>query len=195
MNPLSGQGKQKLNSCGILLVPEIEVAAVDDDGKPVEQGRTGELVVRGPNVMKGYWNNPEATAQALKNGWLHTGDMAYFDEEGYCYVKDRKKDMIITGGFNIYPKEVEDLLYTHPAIAEAQVVGIPDWIKGEIAVACITLKPEQNTTEEEIITFCRDNLANYKAPRYVRLFDGLPKTATGKFEKVSLRKILAGLTS
>ena len=189
-NPLPGKGVQKINSCGLPIVPEIQVAAFDDNDRPVKQGDIGELVIRGPNVMKGYWNKPEATAEALRNGWLHTGDMVLFDEDGYCYVKDRKKDMIITGGFNIYPKEVEDLLYTHPSVAEAQVIGVPDLVKGEIAVACLVLKSGSTATEEEIITFCRDNIAAYKAPRHVRFFEELPKTVTGKFEKVSLRDML-----
>ncbi|MGB6063900.1 MAG: long-chain fatty acid--CoA ligase [Desulfomonilaceae bacterium] len=190
MNPLPGKGVQKANSCGIPIVPEIEVAAVDEDDQPVEPGEIGELVIRGPNVMKGYWNKPEATMEALKNGWLHTGDMGYFDEDGYCYVKDRKKDMIVTGGFNIYPKEVEDLLYTHPAVAEAQVVGVPELIKGEIAIACITLRDGFKATEQEFIAFCKDNIANYKAPKHVRFFKELPKTVTGKLEKVTLRRML-----
>lgn len=117
--------------------------------------------------------------------------MVYFDEDGYFYIKDRKKDMIITGGFNIYPKEIEDLLYTHPAVAEAQVVGVPDLIKGELAVACIALKPGYTVTEEEIISFCKDNIAKYKAPRHVRFFKQLPKTTTGKLEKVTLRGMLS----
>ncbi len=189
-NPIAGKGVQKVGSCGVPLVPEIEVAAFDENDRPVKQGEVGELVIKGPNVMKGYWNKPEATAEALRNGWLHTGDMVYFDEDGYCYVKDRKKDMIVTGGFNIYPKEVEDLLYTHPAVAEAQVIGVPELIKGEIAIACIAVKSGYTVTEEEIIAFCKDNIANYKAPRFVRFFNELPKTVTGKLEKVTLRGML-----
>jgi long-chain acyl-CoA synthetase len=189
-NPIAGKGLQKVNSAGFPVVPEIEVAVFDDNDRPVEQGEIGELVMRGPNVMKGYWNKPEATAEALKNGWLHTGDMVYVDEDGYFYVKDRKKDMIVTGGFNIYPKEVEDLLYTHPAVAEAQVIGVPELVKGELAVACIALKSGHSVTEEEIIDFCRENMAKYKAPRHVRFFEELPKTVTGKFQKVSLRSML-----
>jgi long-chain acyl-CoA synthetase len=191
MNPLPGKGVQKRNSCGIPMVPEIEVAAVDDNDNPVKPGIVGELVVRGPTIMKGYWRRPEETAETVRNGWLHTGDLVYFDEDGYCYVVDRKKDMIITGGFNIYPKEVENLLYIHPAVAEAQVVGVPDLIKGEQAIACIALKPGMSATEEEIIKFCKENMASYKAPKHVRFFEMLPKTATGKFEKVTLRKVLA----
>jgi len=190
MNPLPGKGVQKANSCGIPIVPEIEVMAVDDNDTPVKTGEIGELVIRGPNIMKGYWRNKKATEEALKNGWYHSGDMVYFDDDGYCFVKDRKKDMICRAAFNIYPKEIEDLLYTHPAIAEAQVVGIPDLIKGEEVVACLALKQGQKLSEEEVIKFCKDNLAAYKAPKYVRFFESLPKTVTGKLEKVTLRKIL-----
>ena len=191
MNPLGGKGVQKANSCGVPIVPEIEVAAMDENNQFVKSGEIGEIVVKGPNVMIGYWGKPEATAQTVIDGWLHTGDMGYFDEDGYWFVKDRKKDMIITGGFNIYPKEVEDLLYTHPAVGEAQVVGVPDEISGEKAVACIALKSGESATEEEIIDFCRDKAAVYKAPKKVVFFDELPKTATGKLEKVTLRNKLA----
>ncbi len=190
MNPLPGKGVQKRNSCGVPMVPEIEVVAVDEYDNQVKTGEVGELVVRGPNVMKGYWKKPKETEETLRNGWLHTGDLVYFDEDGYCYVVDRKKDMIITGGFNIYPKEIENLLFTHPAVAEAQVVGIPDLIKGEQSVACIALKPGMTVTEEEIIKFCKESIAVYKAPRYVKFFETLPKTATGKLEKVTLRQVL-----
>jgi long-chain acyl-CoA synthetase len=192
MNPLPGKGVQKIDSCGLPLVSAIEVAAFDAEDKPVRQGEVGELVVRGPNVMKGYWNKPEVSAETLKNGWLHTGDMVYFDGDGYCYVKGRKKDIIITSGFNIYPKEIEDLLYSHAAIAEAQVVGLADPVKGEIAVACVVLKEGCNLTEQEIIAFCKENMASYKAPKYIRFFKELPKTATGKLEKLSLRRMVAG---
>lgn len=191
MNPLTGKGVQKANSCGIPIVPELEVNNFDDNDNPLGPGVVGELVLRGPNIMKGYWRKPEASEEALRHGWYHTGDMVYYDEDGYYYVKDRKKDMIVRGGFNIYPKEVEDLLYTHPAIAEVQVIGIPELVKGEEVVACIALKPGQNhLTEEEVIRYCKDNLAAYKAPKFVRFFDTLPKTVTGKLEKVTLRQIL-----
>jgi len=126
----------------------------------------------------------------MKNGWFHTGDMVYYDEDGYCFVKERKNDMICRAAFNIYPKELEDVIYTHPAVGECQVVGIPELVKGEEVVACIALKPGQKLTEEEVIKFCRDNLAAYKCPRWVRFFDSLPKTVTGKLEKVTLRETL-----
>ena len=195
MNPLPGKGVQKANSCGVPIVPEIEVNAFDDNDKPVKTGEVGELVIRGPNVMKGYWKNEQATAEALKNGWLHTGDMVYYDEDGYCFVKDRKKDMICRAAFNIYPKEIEDLIYTHPAVGEAQVVGIPDLLKGEEVVACIALKPGQKLSEEEVIKFCKDNLAVYKAPKYVRFFEQLSNFVYGLFSNVSLFFILMPLLS
>ncbi len=190
MNPLPGRGVQKANSCGFPIVPELEMDVWDENDKPVKTGEIGEMVLRGPHIMKGYWKKPEATAEALKNGWYHTGDLVYRDEDGYYFVKDRKKDMIVRAAFNIYPKEIEDLLYTHPAVAEVQVVGIPDLNKGEEVVACIALKPGQSLTEEEVIKFCRDNIATYKAPKYVRFYPTLPKTVTGKLEKVTLRQNL-----
>lgn len=190
MNPLPGKGQQKAMSCGIPIVSEIEVAAFDENDQPVAPGEVGELVIRGPNVMTGYWNKPEETAETLRNGWLHTGDLVSFDEDGYCYVKDRKKDMIARAAFKIFPKEVEDFLYTHPAVAEAQVIGVPDLIKGEEVVACIALKQGHELTENEVIQFCRQNMAAYKAPKYVRFFDSLPKTVTGKLEKMTLRETL-----
>jgi long-chain acyl-CoA synthetase len=190
MNPLPGRGVQKANSCGFPIVPELEMNVFDENDNPVKPGVIGEMVLRGPHIMKGYWRKPEATAEALKNGWYHTGDLVYRDDDGYYFVKDRKKDMIVRGAFNIYPKEVEDLLYTHPVIAEVQVVGIPELIKGEEVVACIALKPEQHLTEEEVIKFCKENMAAYKAPKFVRFYETLPKTATGKLEKVTLRTAL-----
>jgi long-chain acyl-CoA synthetase len=140
--------------------------------------------------MQGYWRNPDATAKVLRDGWYYSGDIAYFDEDGYYYIKDRRNDMIIRSAFNIYPKEIEDLLYTHDAVAEAQVVGVPDLAKGEEVVACVAFRSGTALTEQEVIDYCRKNLAAYKVPRYVKIFDALPKTVTGKLEKVSLRRML-----
>jgi long-chain acyl-CoA synthetase len=191
INPVSpARGVQKPNSCGIPLVPEIELKAVDENGNAVKTGDVGELAIRGPNIMKGYWRKPDATAEALRDGWYHSGDMVYCDDDGYYYVKDRKKDMIVRAAFNIYPKEIEDLLYTHPAVAEAQVVGIPDLVKGEEVVACLALKDGEGLTEEQVIAFCKENMAAYKAPKHVKFYPALPKTATGKLEKVTLRQSL-----
>jgi long-chain acyl-CoA synthetase len=190
MNPLPGKGVQKRNSCGIPVVPETELKVVDGNGNLVKQGEAGELIMRGPSVMKGYWRKPEATAKVLRDDWYYSGDIGYCDEDGYYYIKDRKNDMIIRAAHNIYPKEIEDVLYTHDAIGEAQVVGVPDLVKGEEVVACIALKPGTNLTEQEVIDHCRKELATYKAPKYVRFFDALPKTAAGKLEKVTLRRML-----
>lgn len=189
-NPYPGEGVQKANSCGIPIVPEIEMLVVDENDQPVKPGEVGELIYRGPNIMKGYWKKPEATAYTLRNGWYHSGDMAYYDEDGYFYIKDRKNDMICRAAFNIYPKEIEDLLYTHPAISEVQVVGVPELVKGEEVVACIALRPGMSMSEKEVTDFCKTHLAAYKAPRYVKFFTELPKTATGKLEKVTLRRIV-----
>jgi long-chain acyl-CoA synthetase len=190
INPLPGKGVQKRGSCGIPMVPEMEMKIVDDNGTPVRQGEAGELVLRGPNIMKGYWRKPEATVKVLRDDWYYSGDIAYCDEDGYYFIKDRKNDMIIRAAHNIYPKEIEDLLYTHEAVGEAQVVGVPDLAKGEEVVACIALKPGMVLTEQEVIQYCTKNLAVYKAPKHVRFFDVLPKTAAGKLEKVTLRRML-----
>src|SRR5690625_826910 len=143
-------------------------------------GEVGEIVVKGPQVMKGYWNNEEETANVLKDGWFFTGDLGYMDEEGYFYVVDRKKDMIIAGGFNIYPREVEEVLYEHEAIAETVVAGIPDPYRGETVKAYVVLKEGYNITEVELNEFCRKNLAAFKVPRSYEFKDELPKTAVGK---------------
>lgn len=143
-------------------------------------GEVGEVAVKGPQVMSGYWNNPEETENVLRDGWLFTGDMGYMDEEGYFYIVDRKKDMIIASGFNIYPREVEEILYEHEAIQEAVIVGIPDPYRGETVKAFIVLKEGHQVTEEELNSFCRENLAAYKVPRRYEFRDELPKTIIGK---------------
>lgn len=145
-----------------------------------EIGEIGELAVKGPQVMKGYWKNEEETENTIRAGWFYTGDMGYMDENGYFYIVDRKKDMIIAGGFNIYPREVEDILYEHPAIQEAAVVGIPDPYRGETVKAFIVLKDGLEVTEENLNTFCRENLAAFKVPRKYEFRNELPKTAVGK---------------
>jgi acyl-CoA synthetase (AMP-forming)/AMP-acid ligase II len=137
--------------------------------------------------MLGYWKNPEQTADALRDGWLHTGDMATMDEDGYIYIVDRKHDMIISGGENIYPREVEEVIYKHPAVAEVAVVGVPDDTWGESIKAVVVLKPDQSVTAEEIIQLCKDNLASYKKPKSVNFVDALPKTAIGKILRREVR--------
>jgi long-chain acyl-CoA synthetase len=161
----------------------VEMKVVDDDGNDVPQGEVGEIVIRGHNVMKGYWNRPDATAEVLKDGWLHTGDMASVDEEGYFFIVDRKKDMIIRGGYNVYPREIEEVLYEHPAVLEAAVIGVPDERLGEEVGAAVVRRPEADADAEEIRAFVKDRVAAYKYPRHIWFTDELPKGATGKILK------------
>ncbi|WP_243091369.1 AMP-binding enzyme, partial [Thermus neutrinimicus] len=163
---------------------------VDEEGQEVPLGEVGELIVKGPNIMKGYWNRPEETQRALKDGWLYTGDMARMDQDGYFYIVDRKKDMIIAGGYNIYPREVEEVLYQHEAVQEAAVVGVPDPYRGETVAAFIVLKEAYRgkVTEKDIETFCRQNLAAYKVPRLIEFRESLPKTSVGKVLKRELTR-------
>ena len=165
----------------------VEMRCVDADGKEAPVGELGEIVIRGHNVMKGYYKRPDATAEAIRGGWFYTGDVAYKDEEGFFFIKDRVKDMIIRGGFNIYPREIEEVLYAHPAIAEAAVIGVPDTALGEEVKAVVAFKPGQSATEQEIIDYCKERMAAYKYPRSVELRDTLPKTATGKILKRELK--------
>lgn len=168
--------------------PDTDCRIVNPEtGEDVNPGEIGELLVRGPQVMKGYWNQPEETEKVLKDGWLSTGDMAYMDEDGYFAIMDRKKDMIIAGGFNIYPREVEEVLYEHPAVQEAAVVGVPDPYRGETVKAFIVLKKGKKVTEKELNAYCRERLAAYKVPRLYEFRSELPKTTIGKV----LRRVLA----
>ena len=178
--------KKRLTSAGReCLVTEVRIK--DEDGMDLPPDEIGEICVKGPNVMLGYWKNPEQTAEALRDGWLHTGDMATMDEDGYIYIVDRKHDMIISGGENIYPREVEEVIYKHPAVAEVAVVGVPDDTWGESVKAVVVLRPDQSGTEEEIIQLCKDNLASYKKPKSVDFVDALPKTAIGKILRREVR--------
>ena len=154
----------------------------------VSPGELGELVVKGPQVMKGYWNMPEETAVTLRDGWLYTGDIAKVDEDGYLYIVDRKKDLIIASGYNIYPRDVEEVLYEHPAVQEAVVIGVPDAYRGESVKAVLVLKSNQETSEQEIIDYCRKNLSAYKVPQLVEFRDALPKTNVGKILRRALRE-------
>jgi len=167
-----------------------EVRLVDEDGNDIEgPGITGELLVRGPNVTPGYWNRPEATAEAITDGWLHTGDAARRDEDGYYYIIDRWKDMYISGGENVYPAEVESVIYQLPEIAEAAVIGVPDekWV--EVGRACVVVKEGAEVSEKAIISHCRANLAHYKVPRSVVFLEEIPRNATGKVLKRELRRL------
>jgi long-chain acyl-CoA synthetase len=182
--------KRKIGSIG-LPFPSTDCKIVDlETGeRVVPVGEAGELCVRGPQVMKGYWNRPEETAIALRDGWLYTGDVARMDEDGFFYIVQRKKDMIIVSGFNVYPNEVEDVLFTHPAVLEAAVIGVPDQYRGEAVKAFITLRPGANATADEVIEFCRANLAKYKIPSLIEFLPSLPKSAVGKVLRRELREM------
>jgi long-chain acyl-CoA synthetase len=186
VNPV--KGTRKPGSIGIAL-PSTDVRIMDLDTGTSEQPykQPGELVVKGPQVMRAYWNMPEETAQALRDGWLYTGDIAYMDEEGYVFIVDRKKDMIIAGGFNIYPRDVDEVLYEHPKIADAVTIGIPDPYRGETVKVFVVVKPGETLTEEEVIAHCRQRLAAYKVPRHVEFRQELPKTIVGKVLRKELR--------
>ena len=173
--------------------PSVDAKVVDEEGKELPPGEVGELAVKGPNVMKGYWNRPEETQKTLKDGWLFTGDLAKMDQDGYFYIVDRKKDMIIAGGYNIYPREVEEVLYQHEAVQEAAVVGVPDPYRGETVAAFLVLKPEYQgkVSEKDIERFCRQNLAAYKVPRIIQFRESLPKSSVGKILKRELQKEVA----
>ena len=181
----------RLRSAG-RATPHADVRIVDPDDVEMPRGEVGEIVVRGPHVMAGYWNRPEETAAALRGGWMHTGDAGRMDDEGYVYVVDRIKDMVITGGENVYSAEVENALCTHPAVAAAAVIGLPDAEWGERVHAVVVLAPGQNATEDALITHTREKIAGYKTPRGVTFVDALPVSGAGKVLKRELRAQLAG---
>ncbi|HWN99248.1 MAG TPA: long-chain-fatty-acid--CoA ligase [Blastocatellia bacterium] len=181
-------GERRLASCG-KPVKGVDVRVVSFKGHDVKPGEVGEIIARGPNIMAGYWKRPADTEQAIVDGWLHTGDLATVDEDGYIYLVDRKKDMIVTGGENVYSTEVEAALYEHPAIQEAAVIPVPDPDWGEAVHACVTLCDGERVEPEQLIEFCRGRLANYKLPRSVEIIKGeLPKGGTGKILKKQLRE-------
>jgi len=184
---LSGQ-PQLLLSAGRPAVGT-EVRIIDLDGRPLPNGALGEIVVRGPQLMKGYWNRPEETAAMLRDGWLHTGDAGTVDDAGYLYVQDRIKDMIVSGGENVYPSVVENVLYQHPAVAEAAVIGVPDERWGETVKAIVVLRAGAAASADELIAFCRGKLAGFERPRAVDFVDALPRTPTGKVLKRVLREL------
>ncbi len=174
-------------------VPGADIRIVDvDSGEPLPAGSAGEITVAGPMVVPGYWNAPEESAYAIKNGYLHTGDVGMIDETGWLFVVDRKKDLINAGGYKIWPREVEDVLCQHPAVKEAAVVGVPHEYRGETVKAVVSLKAGQSATPEQIIAFCKDNIAAYKYPRIVEIVDELPKNASGKILRRELRAVPAG---
>ena len=187
---------QRVSTVG-RIQPHLEVKLVDEGGLTVPRGEPGELCTRGYSVMLGYWGDPERTAEAIDaEGWMHTGDLATIDDQGYCRIVGRTKDMVIRGGENIYPREIEEYLLPHPHIADAQVIGVPDEKFGEELCAWIVLRPDARMTDEDIRVHCRGRIAHYKVPRYIRFVDGFPMTVTGKVQKFAMRaemvRILGG---
>jgi fatty-acyl-CoA synthase len=171
--------------------PHVQVKIIDEDGKVTPRGVPGELLTRGYSVMRGYWNEPERTREALdEGGWMHTGDLGVLDDEGYCNIVGRVKDMIIRGGENIYPREIEEFLYRHPAVLDVAVVGVPDSRYGEAVCACIRIREGAMLSAEDVQQFCREQIAHYKVPHYVRFVDSFPLTVTGKVQKYLIREQL-----
>jgi acyl-CoA synthetase (AMP-forming)/AMP-acid ligase II len=167
--------------------PLIRVEIMNDANEIVPQGETGEICVRGDLVMKGYYKAPEKTAEAIIDGWLHTGDVGHLDEDGFLFITDRKKDMIITGGFNVYPSEVEQVIWSHPAVQDCAVIGVPDAQWGEAVKAVVELNAGQRVGAEELIALCKDRLGSVKAPKSVEFVDSLPRSPVGKVLKKDLR--------
>ncbi len=168
-------------------VYDTDAYIADDDGEPLPAGEVGEIMLKGPQIVPGYWNKPEASCDAFKNGYLRTGDVGYMNEQGWFFIVDRKKDMINASGYKVWPREVEEVLYGHPAVREAAVVGVPDQYRGETVKAVVSLRPGQAVTEDELVAYCKERLAAYKYPRIVQILDELPKTATGKILRRELR--------
>jgi long-chain acyl-CoA synthetase len=179
----------KFGSVGISALSSVKISVVDEKDKEVPAGATGELVIKGPTVMKGYWNLPEETSATLKNGWMHTGDIGHRDEDGYFYVTDRKKDLIIRGGENISPKEVEEVICQYAKVVEAGCIGIPDRVYGEEVKAYVVLKANETCTEQEIIEYCSKSLPTFKRPKKVEFITALPKNLLGKILRAELRKL------
>jgi long-chain acyl-CoA synthetase len=174
-------------------IPGVEIKIVDDAGNELPHGQMGELIARGPNIMKGYWNQPQATADALRNGWLYTGDLATEDDDGYFTIVDRKKDMIVVSGYNVYPREVEETLYKHSAVADAAVVQYPDPYQGESVMAFVVRKEGQEVSAQDLIDYCRSQIAVFKCPRRIEFVSELPKNNTGKVLRRELRDQAASL--
>jgi len=171
---------------------ELQIVDVETGSKILGPGEQGEIRARGPQIMSGYRNRPEETAETLRDGWLYTGDIGEFDEDGDLFIRDRKKDMAIVGGYNVYPREIDEVLYANPAVHEAAAVGVPDDYRGEIIKAVVVLKPGANLTSDDLLDYCRDNLAKYKVPAAIDIVDEVPKTTVGKIDKLALRKLASG---
>jgi long-chain acyl-CoA synthetase len=186
---VAGRRPPKYGSIGKCYQKGNTIKIFDENDRKVPAGQLGEIVIKGPGVMKGYWNKPKETAEVIRNGWLHTGDVGYADEDGYLYLTDRKKDLIIRGGENIYPKEIENVLHMHPQVLEAGVIGLPDPVYGESVKAFVVLKTPGSASEEELIQFCKDKLPTYKRPKTIQLMDELPKSALGKILRRELRNL------
>jgi long-chain acyl-CoA synthetase len=169
--------------------PDVDIRVVDlETGtKEMPVGESGEIIVKGPQIMAGYWNNPEETAKALKDGWLYTGDIGYMDQDGYIFILDRKKDMLICSGFNVFPREIDEVLYTNPKVCEACAIGVPDEKRGETVKAFVVVKPGEEMTCDEVMDYCKEQLAPYKVPKIVEFIDQLPRTVFGKPDRRKLR--------
>jgi long-chain acyl-CoA synthetase len=185
--------RRRAGSCGLSIGNEMKV--VDDDDKEVPDGELGEIVLRGENILKGYFKNPDATQKAFRNGWFHTGDIGYRDKDGFFYIVDRKSDMIIRAGENIYPREIDEVLYQHPAVAAAATIGVPDPLYGEEVAAFVVLKDGCQPSEQELIDYCQSELADYKCPKSIRIVEDIPKGPTGKLLKRELAKIYSSASA
>jgi acyl-CoA synthetase (AMP-forming)/AMP-acid ligase II len=183
---LAGEPNLLLSAGRPLLGTEVRI--VDDDGAAVPNGTIGEVAVRGPQLMRGYWNLPEPTAEALRGGWMHTGDAGILDDEGFLYIQDRVKDMIVSGGENVYPREVEDVLFQHPAVADVAVIGVPDERWGEAVKAIVVRKDGETVDADALLTYCKGQLGGYKRPRSVEFIEALPRNPSGKVLKKDLRE-------
>jgi long-chain acyl-CoA synthetase len=181
--------RRRPGSCGMPIGNEMKV--VDDDDNDVPDGELGEIVLRGENILKGYFKSPEATEIAFRNGWFHTGDIGYRDNDGFFYIVDRKSDMIIRGGENIYPREIDEVLYQHPAVAAAATIGVPDQLYGEEVAAFVVLKDGMKVSEEDLISYCTERVADYKCPKSIRIVAEIPKGPTGKLLKRELARMFA----
>jgi long-chain acyl-CoA synthetase len=181
--------KRKLGAVGTP-VPGSEVRIVDDEGADVPTGEAGEIICRSPMVMQGYWKSPEATEESIKDGWFYTGDIGKLDEDGFVWILDRKKDLIIRGGFNVYPRDIEDVLLEHPAVALAGVVGKPDPVKGEEVIAFVQLNAGHEVSSDELVEFAKGKLGRYKYPREVHIIETVPLTPVLKIDRKKLRTLL-----